>query len=611
MINWLTIAILAQIIIGSSAVFDKLLLKKRSIEPWPYTFWFGALGLSAALLLPFGYQAAPIPLILLAFGGGAFFIASAFFYFRTLEKIEASEALPLMGALSPIATLILSASYLGTALGILDLAGFGLLISSGFLLFFAERKELKIQHIAFIGIAALFLAASHVISKAVFNQTSFITGFFWMKIGGAISVFALLAFPGLRRKVSSSEHTTARNKLWYFANRGYAAAGSLLVSLAIALSAPPLVDASQNIRYLIIFMLGWLVLREQFRGRVLFGKIAAALLIAFGLGSLALAEYARSLPPVDGARSIVWGITFSDKFSRELGLDWRENFRVVLEELKPKLVRLIAYWDEVEPRDGEFNFDDLDWQISEAARRGVPVILAMGLKLPRWPECHMPEWTKELPLSEREKRINDYLTEVVRRYHDYSAVMMWQVENEPFLLFGECPRRDPGLVEREISLVRSLDPARPILTTDGGEFGLWNHAARLGDVFGTTMYRKAYPRFIGPIFGIIEYPISPSYFRIKEKFVKWVNKTPTRHFIVSELQGEPWEPQSLKAVPYEKMISDFSPEYFRDTIEYAKAADFDEYYLWGAEWWYWIGATHNDWRYWNIMKELILDMKNK
>lgn len=603
--NWLVVAIVAQVIIGSSAVFDKLLLKKRSIEPWAYTFWFGMLGLFAVVLLPFGYQSTALPVIFLALVGGAFFIASAFLYFRTLEEIEASEALPLLGTLSPIATLAFSALWLGTSLGALDFIGFGFLIASGFFLFLAERKEIDARHLLAIALAGVFLAASHVLSKAVFNETSFITGFFWIKIGGALAVLLPLAWPKLRRAIAVSEHTSARNKVWYFANRGYAAVGSLLVSFAVALSAPPLVDASQNVRYLIIFVLGWLVLREQFRGKALLGKIIAAFLITIGLAALALGEYARSLPPVPAERPIQWRVTFSNKFSRELGLDWQENFRAILDELRPQTLRLIAYWDEVEPNAGEFNFSDLDWQIAEAEKRHIPIILAIGLKLPRWPECHAPVWARGLAAEEQEREVQRYIAEVVERYRERPGIVMWQVENEPFLLFGSCPMRGGDFVEQEIAVVRSLDYRRPILVTDGGEFGLWFRASRLGDVFGTTMYRKAYPRVIGPIFGVIEYPFTPSYFRVKERFTRWVNARPDQQFIVVELQGEPWEPRSLANVPPQELVASFSPDYFRETIEYAKATGFEEYHFWGAEWWWWMKEKHGEPRYWDIARELM------
>ena len=63
-------------------------------------------------------------------------------------------------------------------------------------------------------------------------------------------------------------------------------------------------------------------------------------------------------------------------------------------------VRLSAQWDQIEKKKGEYDFNDLDWFMGEADKRGAKVALAVGQKVPRWPECHAPEWAKNLPDEE-------------------------------------------------------------------------------------------------------------------------------------------------------------------------------------------------------------------
>ncbi|MBI2096824.1 MAG: DMT family transporter [Candidatus Sungbacteria bacterium] len=608
MIGWLPVAVAAQGILGSAAVFDKLLLKKRSIDAWSYTFWFGILGGFAVLLLPFGFQATSLQVILLGIIAGVFFIASTFFLFAVLDKIEASETLPLIGSLSPIFTLLFSWLFLNTRLGIFDILGFLFLVATGFLLFFVEKKDFSARVLFYILGSSMFLAASHVASKIVFGQTSFITGFFWIKVGGVLFALSVLLSRRLRKDIlEKSEHTAASNRWLYFLNRGYASLGSLFISGAIFLSEPALVDATQNLRYVIIFVLAWFVLRERFRGKVLAGKIVAAVLITIGLGWLTLGEYARNLPAVIEDRPIAWGVTFSDKFSSQLGLDWRNNFDAILTELKPKKLRLIAYWDEIERERGIYDFSVLDWQLERVGRSDPrpDVVLVMGLKTPRWPECHIPEWALGLTVEEREAALRKHLGAVVKQYRKNDAIKMWQIENEPYLMFGKCQRRGADFLEQEVNLVRSLDPSRRILMTDGGEFGLWAVVAKYGDVFGTTMYRKAYPTLIGPLFGVIEYPITPNYFRLKEQITRSIIPNPKQPFLVIELQGEPWSPKHLNETPYERQLEIFSPKYFRETIEYAKATGFEEYYLWGAEWWYWVKTAQGHPEYWDIGKSVL------
>src|SRR3989344_3002633 len=184
MFSWLPIAVLAQAILGSSAVFDKIFLRRRTIDAWSYAFWFGILGAFALLLLPFGYQPTPFYFILIGIFSGVLFFASAFFQFWALEKIEASEAMPLLGALSPIFTLFIGSYFLNTSAGFSDIVGFVFLVAAGFVLFFAERRELRHGVLLAIIASSFLLAASHVGSKIIFGETTFITGFFWVKLGG-------------------------------------------------------------------------------------------------------------------------------------------------------------------------------------------------------------------------------------------------------------------------------------------------------------------------------------------------------------------------------------------------------------------------------------------
>lgn len=70
-------------------------------------------------------------------------------------------------------------------------------------------------------------------------------------------------------------------------------------------------------------------------------------------------------------KKITYGLTFSQLFAEELGLDWQKTFLAMLDELPVKNFRLIAYWNKIEATKGEINFSDLDWQITEASNVGL------------------------------------------------------------------------------------------------------------------------------------------------------------------------------------------------------------------------------------------------
>lgn len=299
-------------------------------------------------------------------------------------------------------------------------------------------------------------------------------------------------------------------------------------------------------------------------------------------------------------RSIYWGATFSQKFATDMGLDWKETYRAILYDLKVKRLRLVAYWDLIEKENDKFSFEDLDYQFDLALKNGSSVILTIGQKVPRWPECHIPKWAESLSVQERHNELVSYLEKVVKRYKNHPVLLYWQAENEPFFPFGECPDTYPHLTDEEISLIKSLDRTHRIMLTDSGEFGLWYFAAKKSDVFGTTLYRRVYNK----MFGYIDYNLPPSFFRIKSLFARFFTDNKIRPFVVSELAGEPWLEKQLYETTAEEHLRHFDLDFFKDTIEYANKAGFDIYYLWGAEWWYWMKEKQNHPEFWEYAKTL-------
>ena len=281
------------------------------------------------------------------------------------------------------------------------------------------------------------------------------------------------------------------------------------------------------------------------------------------------------------AEKITFGVNFSQKHSQNLGLDWKENYLALLDDLGVRNIKLLTHWDLIEPEKDEYIFEDLDWQIETAEGKGVNLILVIGLKTGRWPECHMPQWAQGLSKEEQQKEILEFLEQIVLRYRDRAPIWAWQVENEAFFPFGECPWTDIDFLKKEIALVKSLD-AKPIIVSDSGEFSFWIRAARLGDIVGTTLHRRAWFRELGLY---IHYPFTPSYYWRRAEIIR---KFFGKKVISVELQTEPWGPTLLYWLPPEEQEKTMNLEQFKKNIEFAKKTGLDTFYFWGAEWWYWM-----------------------
>lgn len=289
-----------------------------------------------------------------------------------------------------------------------------------------------------------------------------------------------------------------------------------------------------------------------------------------------------NLPGQTIRQDVLAGITFSYRQAESLGLDWKKTYIALLDEMKVREIRVPVYWNDVEREEGKYDFSNVDWQLEEAKKRGAHIILTVGQRVPRWPECHIPEWSGNDD-EKRKKTLLAFVEETVKRYKDRSEVETWQVENEAFLpFFGKCPELDVAVLDREIALVRSIDPSRPVLMSDSGELSIWVQAARRGDIFGTTMYRDVYK----PGIGYYRYPIGPNFFIFKEWIVRLFTKQ--EHFYVVELQAEPWGPGWVGDLSLEEQFKTMNESRLRETFEYAQRVGFSRIYLWGAEWWYWL-----------------------
>ncbi|MDD5043382.1 MAG: hypothetical protein PHD51_01780 [Patescibacteria group bacterium] len=326
---------------------------------------------------------------------------------------------------------------------------------------------------------------------------------------------------------------------------------------------------------------------------IIFGVI---FIILAGAVAVLVFLYAVSLPLEK--QPLEWGVSFSWDYAKYLGLNWQEAYLAVLDDLKVKWVRIPVYWDDLELKEENFNFSKIDWQVSEASKRGVNIQLAIGLRLPRWPECRAPGWWWGLGEKERQDKILTMLREIVERYKREPALKYWQVENEPFLdVFGECPRLDKKFFEEEVKLVKSLDGTRPVVVTDSGELSSWRRIAKISDILGVSMYRVVWNKR----FGYFEWFVPPSFYRIKAYLVR----NHVQKVINTELQLEPWLPSgSALNTPLSEQKKSMNLEQMRKNVRFAEEVGFSPTFIWGAEWWYWMKNIKEDASFWEEGRRL-------
>ncbi len=299
------------------------------------------------------------------------------------------------------------------------------------------------------------------------------------------------------------------------------------------------------------------------------------------------------------AKKVTWGVDFSFKQTDFLKIDEHETYLAILDDLGAKNVKISVYWDLLEKDKGKYDFSDLDWLMKEAEKRNVNVVLAIGMKVPRWPECHLPEWAWNLDKDGQQQEILGMLDTIVSRYKDSPSLSAWQVENEPFLNFGACPWVDSNFLRNEISFVKEKDPKHPVIVTDSGELSFWLRASSTNaDILGVTTYKKVWQQQLHLYMSYIY----PSVFYSRRAGI--VENLFYKKVIGSELQAEPWCANSVMNSSLAEQAKTMNLEQFKNNVKFAENTGIDTFYFWGPEWWYYMKTVNNDSSIWDEAKKL-------
>lgn len=278
-----------------------------------------------------------------------------------------------------------------------------------------------------------------------------------------------------------------------------------------------------------------------------------------------------------------FGFSYSPRTAERLGLDPKQTYINALSDLNPKTVRLMAYWDEIEAIEDVYDFSDLDYYLEESEKDSTPVILSVGFKLPRWPECYTPEYLQNQPLSKLRQRQLKMVKKVIERYETNQNIKAFQIENEPLFAFGDCPPIDKDFFEQEVTLVKTLTK-KPIIITDSGELNIWANPMRLSNIFGTTLYRSV----SNPYFGRFSWPLPAWTYSLKAYLIKTAFAPENEGIIIAELQAETWFNKPLSEIPISQQLKTFTPDNLKSNALFARKTGFSESLFWGVEWWYYM-----------------------
>jgi drug/metabolite transporter (DMT)-like permease len=299
--SWLFISTLAYLLIALQSTLDKFLLSSRRVgHPATYTFYSGLLSLTALLLFPFGFHLIAPAAAAREILAGAVFSCGVFFLFWAIRDHEASQVVPVVSAVTAVATFFFSFLLLGERLSRLELWGIILLVLGG--LFISLDFSKKARRRIFLGFefslfSGILLALAYTWFKKFFASDNFVNVYIWTRFGLILGAASLMLYPAWGKIIWSSltkfkkpAGADAHTGSIFVLNKAVGGVGSFLLNYAISLGSVTVINALISLEYVFIFFLVWgfsfwivRIFDERRDWATLSQKLAAALVIAVGM----------------------------------------------------------------------------------------------------------------------------------------------------------------------------------------------------------------------------------------------------------------------------------------------------------------------------------------
>lgn len=294
------------------------------------------------------------------------------------------------------------------------------------------------------------------------------------------------------------------------------------------------------------------------------------------------------------------GVSFIPDYASYLGVNPQKTMDALI-DIGVRNFRLTSYWNDIEPTKGRYDFSQLDWEFAKAEAAGAKIILTVGLRQPRWPECHEPKWVDiSHPVGQWQSELESYMQAVVSRYRSNPALASYQLENEYFLKgFGTCTDMSRERLVSEYNLVKRLDLHHPIIIGRSNN-GLGTPIGQpTPDEFSISIYQRVWDATVTRRY--IQYPF-PSWWYATLAGVQKL--TTGKNMMIAELQAEPWPPhgKNIPDVSLSEQNKSFNADRLRSTVKFAEQTGMKDINLWGAEYWYYRMQVLHDPSVWDTAR---------
>lgn len=299
--TFLPIAILAYLFNGISMIIDKVLLRSSVKDPLVFTFYATVSGAVVLVLIPFGLNLTNPATVILSILSGVIFALGLLTLFLALKYSDLIVATPLVGALNPVSSLIIGSVFLSITISTNQLISFILLLGGGILLTLKLwwQKSVFSKQFLIILSSGIFFGLSYVLLRMAFETSTYLNVLIISRLGMALFGLVFLIFPSTRRQIFSGKitkhHFINKISFWVLASQLAGGLSGLLITFAVSLESPAIVNSIYGIQYILLFGVVLLMakisphlLDENLKSQTILEKILGLILVAGGLYYLAV-----------------------------------------------------------------------------------------------------------------------------------------------------------------------------------------------------------------------------------------------------------------------------------------------------------------------------------
>lgn len=255
---WIYSALIAYLINAIAFIIDKYLLVTHITRPLAYAFGVAVLSVFALVLLPFGVTLQSPSYLLIAFLSGCLFFVALIFLYKNIIATDISIASTMSGSATAAFSYFFALIILGESLDLKDM--FIILILLAGMLFLGKIDK-SAWPIALL--AGMLFSLSFIFLKISFNNSDFINGIFWTRMGFVASALLSLIFNPFRKDIVNSIHgTRVKIGVIFVINKILTAAGFVLLYYSIKLGRVSIINSLLGFQFLFIFIFA-LFLRKK------------------------------------------------------------------------------------------------------------------------------------------------------------------------------------------------------------------------------------------------------------------------------------------------------------------------------------------------------------